>query len=128
MINLVEGNNSAFVTLRERSSIANAVFLMELIFSDNRQDKKILRVDDLSLENDRVNELSINVVDSVDNESLINGIVYLTPGRYQYRIFEVIEGLDPSTGNLLEIGILTFKKEIVKSKYSRQKQKKVYNG
>jgi len=129
MINVIQGNNSVFVTLRERAELTNADILVELTFSDTKVDPKILLTSDISASTKRVSELPIEVVANEAAEDLPNAKVYLLSGDYQYRIFESTGGsLDITGKKLLEIGVLNFNLDKAKTEYQRPKTKVVYEG
>ena len=129
MINLSIGQNTVFVTLRERAELTNADILVSLTFRDTTTITKTLKTSDCSLSTDRANAIAIEVVTNEGAEDLLNGKIFLTSGDYEYKIYESDDGTTDVTGKkLLEIGVANFNEDPTASEYDRQIDEKVYNG
>lgn len=129
MINLILGNNSVFVTLRERAELANADILVELTNRDSKTEPKILKTSDVSLPTDRVNEIDIEVVADSNDQDLPNSKVHLLSGDYTYRIYESDDNtLDITGKKLLEVGVLNFNTDKTKTEYERTKNTIIYES
>lgn len=129
MINLSIGENTVFVTLRERAELTNSDILISLTFRDTTTITKTLKTSDCSLSTDRANAIAIEVVTNEAAEDLPNGKIFLTSGNYEYKIYESDDGTTDVTGKkLLEIGVANFNEDLSSSEYDRQIDEKVYNG
>lgn len=129
MITLETGINPVFVTLFERMTLTNPDILINLIFRDETTKNKVVKTADISSNEDRVNELTVEVVAAEINEDLDFGKVYLNSGFYSYQMFESNDGTRDITGkNLLETGILRFNTDETQTEYVGQQTETIYKG
>lgn len=130
MINLVQGNNQAYVTLSEKVELAAPVFLLKVTSQSNSDDIKIAVVTDSSNNANRTNRIAIEVVTSSGLEDLANGQIYLTGGDYIYEFYESADStLDISGKKLLERGYLRYNTEEIETNYSDSSSQDItYNG
>lgn len=129
MINLAQGINSVFVTLRERSELTNPDILVSFTYRDKTSETKTLKTSDSSASTDRVNKINIEVVASEGAEDLDNAKIFLRSGDYEYKIYESDDGTTDVTGKkLLEVGVANYNEDLDSLEYERDIEEKVYNG
>lgn len=98
MINLNAGNNNVFLTLTEKCKLASPNYIIKFVNRTTNAETKIIKLnaDDLSLYKNRYNKF------------LINSSVLPGPGQYVYSVYETSGTSTSSTGDLIEVGILTY--------------------
>lgn len=129
MIKLVDGINSAFVTLKDRQELASADILVNLVFRDETSKNKVIKTADIAPAENRVNEVQIEVVATVGLEDLDNAKIFLQSGFYKYEIYESDDGTRDITGKkLLETGVLIYDLNEQTTDYERTTTETIYTG
>lgn len=109
MINLELGNNDIILTLKEKSSLSNPVYILKVINTQSTSDVKYLVLSDSSTSSEYFNRFDIEVVNDSVSEDLSNGVIYLLPGQYRYEAFEsTTSDINDSTGCNLESGVVWY--------------------
>jgi len=130
VVNISLGINQVFVTLSERVELASPVFLVRITSQSNSKDSKIARLIDLSIDSDRVNSMTLTVVDSAGAEDLDNGIIHLTDSDYIYEFFESTTAVLNVDGlHLLEMGFIRYDTDHISTEYTPPTTNEItYNG
>ena len=110
-------------------TLTNPDILINLVFRDETTKNKVVKTQDISSNEDRVNELTIEVVATEVAQDLDNGKVFLNSGFYSYEMFESDDGTRDIAGkNLLETGILNFNTDETQKEYVGQQNETIYKG
>jgi len=129
MITINKGQvNKVVVTLREKTTLSTVYYLMELFWNQGKSTKVVNMSTNISSNISRWDEFGIeeNTI-----EDLLNGIVSLEVGTYDYYIHQSSTNVDNLSGaeGIVESGkLVVIGDEDVKDSYNDQKTKVVYNG
>jgi hypothetical protein len=105
MINIIKGSiNVCVFTLNEKTTFTDAKYLLELYSNDDRGTKVLKLGTELSSDIIRFNQFNI---EESDTEDLINAVISLNVGTYDYKVYETESDLITLVdANVVETGKL----------------------
>ena len=125
MIRVNFGNNTVYATLSERAELSNVVLKLDSL---DGVLSKIFIVSNITNAGDRVNALSFELVVEAD-EDLLNGLVYLDKGDYNYTFYNNDTlTTDLTNAVFLEKGLLKYDTDLVSTDYDSSQTEYIYNG
>lgn len=110
MVVLKGGVNQMYLTISELNTINNAIYKM-VIIDETTKEEKIVTLLDTTINAVRYNQFQITLVDDINNEDLLNGIIYLNEGFNTYK-FITIDPLNNNNMNICEYGLIKVLKNI----------------
>lgn len=126
MINLIKGiEKEVIYTLTESVTIADPVFVFELINTEDRDDVTTFTASDISTSTNRYNAFNFLVGDGI-----VTGATFtVEAGVYDYTVFES-DGAVATTGSTLETGLMTISgaSTTVTTSYTNNNNDYVYRG
>lgn len=95
-----ETQNEVYITVTEKTTITDAVYIFRLISEVSNTTKQFVS-NDISTNTVRYNKFVIETVEDINSEDLDSGIVHLVlEGFYNYEVYEAPTGSTASTSTV----------------------------